>query len=149
VTERAFFYGTVLTKSLFDLVLRLQKLERDGDIFLHLICCAGTRMIKQGADGLSRGNLDNGVMIGEHMLEYVPIHLLALERVEHLHGSAAGLILMLSSSLLRTGITTLIRGLAVGFGLLLPPLLMQHSSNCVMHATHALQRFMLLRYPMS
>jgi hypothetical protein len=42
-------------------------------------------MIKQGADGLSRGNLDNGVMIGEHMLEHVPIHLLALERVEHLH----------------------------------------------------------------
>jgi hypothetical protein len=41
-------------------------------------------MIKQGADGLSRGNLDNGVMIGEHMLEYVPIHLSALDRADHL-----------------------------------------------------------------
>jgi hypothetical protein len=42
-------------------------------------------MIKQGVDGLSRGNLDNGVMIGEHMLKYNPIHLSALERAEHLH----------------------------------------------------------------
>jgi hypothetical protein len=85
VTKRAFFRGSASTKSLFDLVLRLCKLQMDGDIFLHLIWCAGTRMIKQGADGLSKGNLDNGVMIGEHMLEHVPIHLLALERVEHLH----------------------------------------------------------------
>jgi hypothetical protein len=85
VTERAFFRGKALTKSFFDLVLRLWKLEMDGDIFLHLIWCAGTRMIKQGADGLSRGNLDNEVMIGKHMLEYVPIHLLALVRAEHLH----------------------------------------------------------------
>jgi hypothetical protein len=85
VTEQAFFCGMASTKSQFDLVLRLQKLERDGDIFLHLIWCAGTRMIKQGADGLSRGNLDNGVMIGEHMLKYVPIHLSALDRAKHLH----------------------------------------------------------------
>jgi hypothetical protein len=85
VTERAFFRGSASTKSLFDLVLRLCKLQMDRDIFLHLIWCAGTHMIKQGADGLSRRNLDNGVMIGEHMLEHVPIHLSALERVEHLH----------------------------------------------------------------
>jgi hypothetical protein len=77
VTKRAFFRGPASTKSLFDLVLRLRK--------FHLIWCAGTRMIKQGADGLSRRNLDNGVMIREHMLEHVPIHLSALERVEHLH----------------------------------------------------------------
>jgi hypothetical protein len=55
VTKRAFFRGLALTKSLFDLVLRLHKLQMDGDIFLQLIWCAGTRMIKQGADGLSKG----------------------------------------------------------------------------------------------
>jgi hypothetical protein len=72
VTKRAFFQGSASTKSLFDLVLRFRKLQMDGDIFLHLIWCAETRMIKQGAEGLSRGNLDNGVMIREHMLEHVP-----------------------------------------------------------------------------
>jgi hypothetical protein len=80
VAERAYFRGTASTKLLFDLVLRLRVLQMKGDIFLHLIWCAGTRMIMQGADGLSRGNLDNGVMVGRHMLEYVPIHLSALER---------------------------------------------------------------------
>jgi hypothetical protein len=33
VTERAFFRGTASTKSLFDLVLRLRKLEMDGIFF--------------------------------------------------------------------------------------------------------------------
>jgi hypothetical protein len=85
VTEQAFFFGMASRKSLFDLVLSLWKLEMDGDIFLHLIWCAGTRMIKQGADELSRGNLDNEVMIGEHMLKHVQIHLLAVDRAKHLH----------------------------------------------------------------
>jgi hypothetical protein len=107
-------------------------------------------MIQQGADGLSWGNLDNGVMIGEHKLESMSqfIYRLWIEPSTSMNGSAAGLILMLSSSLMRSGITTLIRGLVVGFGHPLLPLLMRHSSNFVMHATHVLQRFMSLQYPM-
>ena len=72
VAESAFFNGSSSSLSLFELVLRLRKLEMMGKIFLHLIWVAGTRMIQQGTDGLSRGDLLNGVMSGAGMLAYVP-----------------------------------------------------------------------------
>ena len=37
-------------------------------------------MISQGTDGLSRGDLSEGVMRGKRMLSFVPLHLSALER---------------------------------------------------------------------
>ena len=37
-------------------------------------------MQAQGTDGLSRGNLDSGVLQGTHMLSYVPLHVSALDR---------------------------------------------------------------------
>ena len=37
-------------------------------------------MIEQGTDGISRGNLMEGVMTGKSMLSFVPIHLTAMER---------------------------------------------------------------------
>ena len=45
-----------------------------------LVHVSGERMKWQGTDGLSRGNLLEGVMKGENMLTYVPLHLSALER---------------------------------------------------------------------
>ena len=36
-------------------------------------------MISQGGDGLSQGDLTNGMMQGTPMLHYVPLHLLALD----------------------------------------------------------------------
>ncbi|GKY90814.1 hypothetical protein MPSEU_000054200 [Mayamaea pseudoterrestris] len=80
VTERAFYKGTSKAKVLFELVLRLRTLEMIGKIFLHVIWCSGKRMIAQGTDGLSRGDLANGVLVGESMLDFVPIHLSPLER---------------------------------------------------------------------
>jgi hypothetical protein len=54
VTERAFVHrGTSKSKTLFDLVLRLHKLEMEGKLFIHLIWVAGTQMIEQGTDGAS------------------------------------------------------------------------------------------------
>jgi hypothetical protein len=41
-------------------------------------------MITQGSDGLSRGNLSEGVMRGEEMTSFIPLHLSALERSEAL-----------------------------------------------------------------
>ena len=41
---------------------------------------AGTRMIAQGGDGLSRGALNEGVMQGEDFLSFIPFHLSAVER---------------------------------------------------------------------
>lgn len=75
VTERAYFKGTSKNKDLFELVLRLRKLEMKGELFIHLIWVAGTRMIEQGTDGVSRGDLASGVMSGRSMLQYVPLNL--------------------------------------------------------------------------
>ena len=46
----------------------------------QVIHVAGTRMISQGTDGLSRGNLLEGVLKGEDMLTFIPLHLSALDR---------------------------------------------------------------------
>jgi hypothetical protein len=80
VTECAFFKGTSRSDLLFELVLRLRLLEMHSGWKLHVIHIAGTRMIRQGADGLSRGDMLSGVMGGKSMLSFVPLHLSALER---------------------------------------------------------------------
>lgn len=80
VTERCFYRGTASSRVLFDLVLQLRSLELEGQIFLHIIWVAGTRMIEQGADGLSRGDFGVGVMAGASVLQFVPITKGALER---------------------------------------------------------------------
>ena len=43
-------------------------------------------MIEQGSDGLSRGNLTEGVMGGWKMSDFVPLHLNAFERSGKLEG---------------------------------------------------------------
>jgi hypothetical protein len=47
---------------------------------LHVVHIAGTRMIAQGTDGLSRGILLEGVVRGKDMLSFVNIARTALER---------------------------------------------------------------------
>jgi hypothetical protein len=79
--EAAHFHGTTKNgKQLFDLVLRLRKIEMDGDCRIHIIHVAGKRMIWQGSDGLSRGDENAGVMSGEEMMSFVPLHLRAVDR---------------------------------------------------------------------
>lgn len=80
VAERAFFRGTSSSRSLFELVLELRKLTISGHFKLHVIHVAGTRMIECGVDGVSRSDLSTGVMRGTPMLQYVPLHLNAIER---------------------------------------------------------------------
>jgi hypothetical protein len=80
VAEAAFYKGnTSSSKVLFDLIVRLRLLEVAGSIRLWLIHVAGKRMIEQGTDGLSRGNLLEGVMEGKPMLSYVPLALTCFE----------------------------------------------------------------------
>jgi hypothetical protein len=78
--EAAYFKGTSSSELLFNLVLRLRKIEMSGRCTLHLVHVAGTRMIWQGTDGLSRGDSNAGVMAGESMISFVPLHLGAEER---------------------------------------------------------------------
>jgi hypothetical protein len=55
--EAAHFHGTTKHgKLLFDLVLRLRKIEMERNCRIHIIHVAGKRMIWQGSDGLSRGD---------------------------------------------------------------------------------------------
>ena len=78
--ESASFRGTSSSRLLFDLVLRLKKLEMSAKCLIYLVHVAGTRMIWQGTDGLSRGDQNAGVMRGENMLEHVPLDQTCFQR---------------------------------------------------------------------
>lgn len=55
-----------------------------GQVRLHAIHVAGSRMIAQGTDGLSWGVYAEGVMTGVPMLSYIPLRLDALSRMPQL-----------------------------------------------------------------
>jgi hypothetical protein len=78
--EGCFFRGGSSSKLLHELVLRLRKTELEYDFTLHMVHVAGTRMIAQGTDGLSRGIFLEGVMRGEDMLAFVDLSQTAVER---------------------------------------------------------------------
>jgi hypothetical protein len=78
--EAAYWKGTSKSRKLFELVLRLKKLEVKYDIILHVIHVSGKRMIAQGTDGLSRGDHSQGVMQGLPMTAFIPLHLDPFER---------------------------------------------------------------------
>jgi len=80
VAEQAFHNGSSKSKKLHALVQRVRKLEMNHSLFVHLIWVAGTRMIGQGTDRASRGDMSNGVLAGDSMLKHVPLHFNALER---------------------------------------------------------------------
>jgi hypothetical protein len=89
--ESCFYRGTSSSYKLFERVLRLRRLEMTAGLIIHVVHCAGTRMISQGTNGLSRGNLLEGVMKGDDFLSFVPLHLLALERSPDLEGWFKGM----------------------------------------------------------
>jgi hypothetical protein len=80
VTESCHTKSTARSRELFELMLRIHKLQLHGGVFIHVIWYAGTRMIENGIDGLSRGDFSNGIMSGGAMLDYVPIGKTAFER---------------------------------------------------------------------
>ena len=85
-TEAAFFNWSSTSQKLFDLVLRLRLLEVKECAKIHLVHISGKRMIKEGADGLSRGDFSEGVMRGEAMANFIPLAESALERSDTLKG---------------------------------------------------------------
>lgn len=72
--EDAFYNGASSSRTLHDLVVRVKLLEMYSQCKIHLSHVAGTRMIEQGTDGLSRGNISEGSLKGEGMLPFIPIH---------------------------------------------------------------------------
>jgi hypothetical protein len=77
--EAAFYKGNSSSRHLYELVLRLRELEMKGNLKVHMIHVAGTRMEAEGADGTSRGDHATGVMSGDSVLDYVSLHKGALE----------------------------------------------------------------------
>ena len=47
---------------------------------LHFVHVTGTRIIDQGTDDISRGEKTSGVMKGVSVLNFIPLHLTAIER---------------------------------------------------------------------
>jgi hypothetical protein len=63
---------------LFELVLRLKKMEMEHNIIIHVVHVSGKRMIDQGTDqgtdGLSRSIHWAGVVTGRDIRDWVPLH---------------------------------------------------------------------------
>jgi len=78
--EGCYYKGNADNRRLFAQVLRLRKIEMHASLRLHVVHVAGTRMIHQGTDGLSRGLLTDGVFASDPMKLHVPLHLSAHHR---------------------------------------------------------------------
>jgi len=79
-SESAFFNGSSSSEKLHALILRVRLLELRCKCCIHLVHVSGERMIQQGTDGLSRGNLSEGVLKGDSIGSFVPIHVDPLSR---------------------------------------------------------------------
>ncbi len=79
VAEGTFFCSTLSNPKLFDLILWLKHLELQYLLHIHVIHIADHRMLAQGTNGLSCSDLCNGVMWGDSLLSFVPLHLSPLE----------------------------------------------------------------------
>ena len=74
VFEGTYYKGYSRSPKLCDLALRLHKAALFGGVILHVIHVAGTRMKESGIDGLSRGDMLDGMLKGEEPLKFLPIN---------------------------------------------------------------------------
>ena len=78
--EGAYYKGHSPARHLSEIVFQVHKAERDGGFILHVIHISGKRMKASGVDGLSRGDLTEGLMGGQDPFSFIPFHLGADER---------------------------------------------------------------------
>jgi hypothetical protein len=78
--EIALYKGNSSSPKLFDLVVRLKKLETHHKARFLVIHVSGKRMISQGSDAISRGQLGEGVTAGVDMPSFIPLDQTALDR---------------------------------------------------------------------
>jgi hypothetical protein len=79
--EAAIYKGSSKSEKLHALVVRFLCLQSKFGVLVTVPHVSGKQMIAQGADGLSRGLLNEGVMAGESFLLSVPFHLSAVDRL--------------------------------------------------------------------
>ena len=75
----AIYKGTSTNKELLKIVIEFFDLQFEYGFNAIVTHVAGTRMIAQGGDGLSRGATNEGVMNGENYLLFIPFHLSAID----------------------------------------------------------------------
>lgn len=63
----------------FSFILKLRNLQMEDDLILRLIHVSRDQMIDCGVDKLSRCCPTEGVMKGESILSFIPLHLSAEE----------------------------------------------------------------------
>ena len=81
VSESVASAGSSSSEKLFDLVVRLVRcIGMRFRCSVHFVHVNGSRMIAQGSDGLSRGDLYEGVMGGKSMLSFIPLAESAMDR---------------------------------------------------------------------
>ncbi|KAI2495932.1 hypothetical protein MHU86_18586 [Fragilaria crotonensis] len=80
VSESAFNKGSSKSKLLHELCSRVRKAEMAYSLQVQVVWIAGTRMISQGTDGLSQGDLTSGVMAGDEFLSHIPLNQGAFDR---------------------------------------------------------------------
>jgi hypothetical protein len=78
--EAALYKGNSSSPKLYNLILRLRGVEMREGAAIHVSHVSGKRMMAEGADGVSRGQMKEGVAAGESMLGFIPLNTGALER---------------------------------------------------------------------
>ena len=78
--ESAIVKGNSSSEKLFELTLEVRQLEMEQGAKVVVSHVAGERMKGQGTDGVSRGQMKEGVSAGKEMLSYIPFHLSSIQR---------------------------------------------------------------------
>lgn len=73
--KRCYYRGSSKSKLLHEIILNLRLMEMEGSLIMHFIWMSGLRMIAQGTDALSRGDLSSGVMGTKSFLAMLPLNL--------------------------------------------------------------------------
>jgi hypothetical protein len=82
--ESVLHKGKSSSHKFLELVIRCIAVQAKYSVVVRVCHCAGARMIASGGDGISRGQVNEGVIAGEPMSEFLPLHVLPLERLEGL-----------------------------------------------------------------
>ncbi len=72
--ESCLYKGNSSSLELFRLMVRMRKLEMTHNAKIVVSQVSGKRMIKEGTDGVSRGQLRKGVTTGESMFSFIPLN---------------------------------------------------------------------------
>jgi hypothetical protein len=78
--ESCLYKGNSSSLELFRLMVRMRKLEMTHNVKIVVSHFSGKYMIKEGTDGVSRGQLREGVTAGECMLLFIPLNEDPLDR---------------------------------------------------------------------